>query len=98
MADTKRRPIQKLVHPAFVYSSQFCPLDDTIVTGCYDKLIRIWAKNNNTDYTQEQELSGHEGFVNSICFVRKSKIFYSADSNGIIIKWNHSKTNWLKML
>lgn len=46
-----------LPHPAYVYSSQFHPrVDNIIVTGCYDQVIRVWD-------TQGEDLHGNVSVV-----------------------------------
>ena len=37
-----------------------------------------------------QELDGHKGFVNCLCFSRNGKTMFSGDSTGVIIMWNAS--------
>lgn len=85
-----------LPHPSFVYTAKFVPNSlDKIVTGGYDKVIRIWSIGNQKKKYQKygellQELYGHNGYINSTCFTNDTKTFFSADSLGVIKMW---KTN-----
>lgn len=57
-------------HPSFVYTAKYHPIADwLVVTGCYDSVIRIWNANVKEIHGQLlQELDGHKGFVNTLCF------------------------------
>ncbi len=82
--DTKILP-----HPTFVYSARFHPFTDKIVcTGGYDKILRIWSIVKPTQFGQlVQELYGHIGYINSLCFTIDGLRLYSADSFGKIFSW-----------
>ena len=75
-------------HPSFVYCGKFDPANSSIVvTGCYDHVARVWAKDTNSQsYELVQELEVHEGFVNSICFQKDGSLL-TADSVGVIVLW-----------
>jgi jouberin len=77
-----------LPHPSYVYCAKYGPEKETIVaTGCYDQIARIWASDRRSRKRElNQELEGHEGFVNSIVF-QKSGNLITADSVGSIIIW-----------
>ncbi|XP_078039789.1 uncharacterized protein LOC144471534 isoform X2 [Augochlora pura] len=79
-------------HPSYVYCGKFDPESALIVaTGCYDRTVRIWKRgkrSKNRDLTQE--LEGHEGFINTMCFQKNSNLL-TADSVGIIILWTAKK-------
>lgn len=79
-----------LPHPTFIYSAKFHPsIDNVVVTGGYDKSIRVWSINKPGKYgLLKQELFGHFGFINSICFSHDAAKVFSADSNGCILVWN----------
>lgn len=84
--------INMLPHPSYVYCGKFEPSKpQTIITGCYDRVSRVWSrKNKNNNYELSQELEGHDGFVNSICFLNDGGLL-TADSVGIIIHWSVKK-------
>lgn len=75
-------------HPSYVYCGKFDPESHAIVaTGCYDRIARIWIRNRKSKNRDlSQELEGHEGFINSMCFQKNSDLL-TADSVGIIIVW-----------
>jgi jouberin len=85
-----------LPHPTFVYSAKFYP-DSTELccTSGYDKVIRVWSiesVNTKTKYANlKQELFGHLGYVNSMCFSSNGNWLYSGDSAGQIICWSVGK-------
>lgn len=80
-----------LPHPTFIYSAKFHPNSQEIVcTSGFDKVIRIWSiKTASTDPHGQllQELSGHRGYINSLCFTDNGQYLYSADSEGAILEW-----------
>nr|XP_031830746.1 jouberin-like isoform X1 [Nomia melanderi] len=93
--DVQNRIVQHaemMPHPSYVYCGKFDPESAVIVaTGCYDRTVRIWARDRrskNRDLCQE--LEGHEGFINSMCFQKNSNLL-TADSVGIIILWMAKK-------
>lgn len=85
-----------LPHPNFVYTAKFVPNSlDLIVTGGYDKVLRIWSIGNQKKRNQKygellQELYGHNGYINTTCFSNKADTLYSADSFGEIKAWDIS--------
>ncbi len=93
-----------LPHPSFVYGAKFHPKSsDVVCTSGYDRVIRVWSlnsKKNDKKYGElVQEIFGHGGYVNSICFSLEGNELYSADSNGHIYVWNsyfHEETNQLE--
>jgi WD40 repeat protein len=78
-----------LPHPTFVYATRFHPFNEKIVcTGGYDKTLRIWSIAKPAQYGQlVQELYGHIGYINSMCFSNDGHSMYSADSFGRIHCW-----------
>lgn len=97
--ETSHIMVQKIMHSSFIYTVKVCPHNQNILaTGGYDKSVRIWLndeeKANNVDFKLHQELDGHDGFINTICFVSNSDTFYTGDSNGLIIKWNSDEGTW----
>lgn len=80
--------LQILPHPSFVYCSTFVYPEQTIVTGCYDGMVRIWwhTHASSRHWLLHQELSGHEEYVSAVCSF-KNKEFFSGDNSGLIIHW-----------
>ncbi|XP_025109171.1 jouberin-like isoform X1 [Pomacea canaliculata] len=80
-----------LPHPSFVYCCKFHPRVDTVVvSGCYDQVIRVWDISQEEESGQlVQEIEGHLGHVNSLCFNDDDgQKMYSADNTGRINIWN----------
>ncbi|XP_011858251.1 PREDICTED: jouberin-like [Vollenhovia emeryi] len=65
-----------LPHPSYVYCAKYGPDNATIIaTGCYDRVVRIWANDRRSRKRElNQELEGHEGFVNSMVFQKNEII------------------------
>lgn len=88
---TKSKDSYKILpHPTFVYTAKFHPIsEDTICTAGYDKVIRVWSIAKLGQYgVLVQELQGHLGYVNSICFSLDGFKLYSSDSVGSLVSWN----------
>ncbi|XP_011499272.1 PREDICTED: jouberin-like [Ceratosolen solmsi marchali] len=83
--------IQSLPHPSYVYCGKFSmEVTDYIVTGCYDKVARVWAllpSGDNEGYELVQELEIHESFVNSVCLQTENDTFFTGDGLGVIVAW-----------
>ena len=86
------------IHRLF-YSAKFHPKSlELVCTSDYDKVIRVWSieskrkvnsRNPNAKFgLLLQELNGHFGYINSICFSADGNFLYSADSAGRIFCWN----------
>lgn len=90
MNSKTRDAVKILPHPTFVYTAKFHPnAEEIICTGGYDKVIRVWSIAKIGAYgLLVQELQGHAGFVNSMCFSNDGTKLYSADSNGKISIWD----------
>nr|CAD7263043.1 unnamed protein product [Timema shepardi] len=88
MEAKNRRPSQMLPHPSFVYCAHFHPKTNSVLaTGCFDHVVRLWSRaGRNKPYELFQELEGHVGFVNSLCFNKQGKLI-SGDSLGRILIW-----------
>ncbi|XP_076280813.1 uncharacterized protein LOC143209283 [Lasioglossum baleicum] len=84
---------EMMPHPSYVYCGKFDPESAAIVaTGCYDRTVRIWMRDKRSKSRDlSQELEGHEGFINAMCFQQNSNLL-SADSVGIIILWTAKKS------
>ncbi|XP_016770086.2 jouberin isoform X2 [Apis mellifera] len=80
--------VEMMPHPSYVYCGKFESENTSIVaTGCYDRIVRIWIQDKKLkNHDLNQELEGHEGFVNSMYFQKNSNLL-TADSVGIIILW-----------
>lgn len=65
------RSAQKVLpHPSFVYCAQYHPAaQNLVVTGGFDALLRVWRVDvDDVNGQLLQELDGHGGFVNTVCF------------------------------
>ncbi|KAG7205445.1 hypothetical protein KM043_007437 [Ampulex compressa] len=85
-------------HPSYVYCGRF-DLDDSsiVATGCYDRVARIWSmEKKSKSWELAQELEGHDGFVNSMCFQKDGNLL-TADSLGIIVSWTLKKSRRLPL-
>ncbi|XP_014609981.1 PREDICTED: jouberin-like [Polistes canadensis] len=84
--------IRMLPHPSYVYCGKFNRKNASIIaTGCYDRVTRIWTRDSKSkNYELSQELETHEGFVNSLCFLKNGNLL-TADSVGMIILWTVKK-------
>ncbi|XP_028402688.1 jouberin-like [Dendronephthya gigantea] len=75
-------------HPCFVYAARYHPQKSLVVTGGFDRLIRIWDKDNEGVNGQLlREMEGHFGFINTICFDPSGRFMFSGDSSGTVIVW-----------
>ncbi|ADM12304.1 putative phospholipase activating protein [Encephalitozoon intestinalis ATCC 50506] len=70
--------VQKIPHPAVVWSAKFVN-ENTVVTGCSDKLVRVF-KNGTLACTFNYNLS----YVRGVALLHKSII--SVDNEGMILK------------
>ncbi|KAK4326170.1 hypothetical protein Pmani_003281 [Petrolisthes manimaculis] len=75
-----------LTHPTFVYSAIFLP-GGHVATGCYDHLVRVWCKKKG-EYSRVQELTGHHGFITTLCLTNTNTQVLSGDSQGVIFVWD----------
>lgn len=90
--------VQILPHPSFVYCATFCMNTSEIITGCYDRTIRIWKSISgkiNSKYELIQELTNFDGYITSICTLKNKATFYSSDSSGIIKEWSFKIHDWI---
>ncbi|XP_018323401.2 jouberin-like isoform X2 [Agrilus planipennis] len=75
-----------LPHMSFVYCCAMIT-DKFIITGGYDKILRIWKKCGHDEFKLCQEIENHEGFITSVCVTADSESIYSCDSNGKVVEW-----------
>uniref|UniRef100_A0A8D9B1T0 Jouberin n=3 Tax=Cacopsylla melanoneura TaxID=428564 RepID=A0A8D9B1T0_9HEMI len=90
-----RDPVWILPHPCYVYDALF--LECSIITCCYDGILRVWncvSTSGTADLTDE--LNGHKGYVNAICYNPVSGCLFSGDSRGVVIVWrlNEKTKRW----
>ncbi|KAK7792381.1 hypothetical protein R5R35_007733 [Gryllus longicercus] len=87
--------LQMLPHPSFVYSAKFHGHRSWLLaTGCNDHIVRLWVRQHKAnEYNLVQELEGHEGFINSLCFIQENGLL-SADSMGSIFLWSCDKQSF----
>lgn len=80
-------------HPSFVYSAIIIN-STTIITGCFDQILRVWTNDENLEYVLHQELNGHKGYITAACCNKKGHDVYSSDSVGIVIHWQLNNDGW----
>lgn len=90
-ASTDGTPAVKVYpHPCFVYAARYHPQrKGLVITGGYDRLIRIWSKEcDGINGQLLREMDGHSGFINTICVDTSGQFMFSGDSSGTIVMWN----------
>lgn len=85
-------PVWILPHPCYVYDALF--IHSYIVTCCYDAMLRVWKCTDTACGELTQELSGHSGYVNAMCYNPASRMLYSGDSQGVVMSWHAADTRW----
>ncbi|KMV65355.1 hypothetical protein M970_091750 [Encephalitozoon cuniculi EcunIII-L] len=78
MSNERNGLVQTIPHPAVVWSAKFIN-KNTIVTGCGDKLIRIFK-----DGALANTFNYHLSYVRGVTFLDKSIV--SVDNEGIVLK------------
>lgn len=77
-----------LTHPSYVYTAKLFPNDDsTIISGCFDHVLRVWSRRGSVGYQLMEELTVHLGYLTSLCFSIDNSILYSADHQGVLVAW-----------
>ncbi|XP_055707129.1 jouberin-like [Phlebotomus papatasi] len=79
-----------LPHPSFVYCCRFIHITEfkeVLITGSRDCVIRLWDFEGPEDCVYFDELTKHEGFVTCLCVRNTTGIFFSGDSEGVVIEW-----------
>ena len=82
-------------HSGYVYSVAYSPDGTKIISGSYDKTIKIW--NTNTGQCLKT-LEGHLYFVNSVAYSPDGTKIISGSGDGTIKIWNANTGKCLKTL
>ena len=77
-------------HTSSVYSVAFSPDGKSIVSGSFDKTIKLW---NAQSGKLLQTLKGHSNSVHSVAFSPDGKSIVSSSSDKTIKLWNIAKLN-----
>eukprot|EP00117_Sycon_ciliatum_P028554 scpid20880/ scgid2905/ Jouberin; Abelson helper integration site 1 protein homolog len=76
-----------LPHPCFVYAAQYHPANTNLLaSGGFDRLLRVWTTSQPAQLCQE--LEGHVGMINTLCFDIEGQHLFSGDSEGTVIVWS----------
>lgn len=85
---------EKLAHPSYVYSAQFHPATSSLVaTGGFDRVVRIWRREEAGGYRVSQELTGHNHHINCLKFDIEGHFLFSADNKGLIKMWESPESH-----
>ncbi|XP_026464884.1 jouberin-like [Ctenocephalides felis] len=93
---------QLLSHPSFVYACDVTVSSRLAVSGCFDRIVRIWqlaldpmSFSEPPSYELYQELPDeHKGYITAVCFGSDSRTVYSGDSAGIINEWSRTSEDF----
>lgn len=72
-------------HKSYVMSIAFSPDSTHLVSGSYDKTIKIW---NLQTLECEATLEGHTYLVNTVCYSNNGKRIASGSNDTTIKIWN----------
>lgn len=66
-----------------------------IATGSRDGIIRVWKIYGDFEADIElcDELKQHENYITSVAANQKASKIYSADWNGVLLEWSHTKSH-----
>ena len=85
---------EKLKHPSYVYSAQFHPATSSLVaTGGFDRVVRIWRREESGGYSVSQELTGHSHHINCLKFDIEGHFLFSGDNKGTIKMWESPESH-----
>lgn len=77
-----------LAHPAYVYSAKFHPTSKKprylVITGGYDKLLRLWDAGHGTVL---KTIAAHSSHINSVLCSADGVRVYTAGGTGEVIVW-----------
>lgn len=65
--------------------SRFSPMDERMVTGSYDKTLRLWDLNTGV---MLKKMEGHCEAVLTTTLSRDGQLIASGDDEGVLIAWN----------
>ena len=82
-------------HSGYVYSVAYSPDGTKIISGSYDKTIKIWNANTGECL---KTLEGHSYFVNSVAYSPDGTKIISGSGDGTIKIWNANTGKCLKTL
>jgi hypothetical protein len=73
-------------HPNSVFSVCFSPDSQQVVTGCRDKVVRVYSVSGGGNLLRE--LKGHSAYVNSVAYSADAKMIASGSSDKTMRIWN----------
>ncbi|XP_059098005.1 jouberin-like [Tigriopus californicus] len=77
-----------LEHPSFVYCARFHPNSpNVVISGCYDKVIRVWIRNQDSKFLLAEELISHNSFISALELDPDGQNLFSGDDEGFIRIW-----------
>lgn len=77
-----------LEHPSFVYCARFHPNSpNVVITGCYDKVIRVWIRDPDSKFHLADELISHNAFISALELDPDGQNLFSGDDEGVIRIW-----------
>ena len=71
-------------HTDVVASLSIDSTGERLVSGSWDRSIRIWSLNNNKEISSEKILTG----ITAVQWAPKDEVIYSADFSGAVTSWN----------
>ena len=71
-------------HTDVVASLSIDSTGERLVSGSWDRSIRIWSLNNNKEISSDKLLTG----ITAVKWAPKDEVIYSADFSGTVTSWN----------